>query len=186
MRQTAHQYTPIVERYVPAIARFVREQPAPTIHIRYESLVQSPEEHLARVFGFLDLENEPGAVQYGEQEPQKKGPGDPIGVHQHKRPVTSSLHKWAAELAADERKLRLARQMIDRCDPADLETWGWPRERLFDALEEVGGTAPPKPVLNSYTFQRKVMLALKKDIHERPHGKVIRKLRYYCDVLLRE
>jgi hypothetical protein len=30
------------------------------------------------------------------------------------------------------------------------------------------------------------MLALKKDIHERPHGAIVKRLRYYCDVLLRE
>jgi len=48
------------------------------------------------------------------------------------------------------------------------------------------GSPPRKPVWNSYTFQRKVMLALKKDIHQRPHGKIVKKLKYYCDVLLRE
>jgi hypothetical protein len=30
------------------------------------------------------------------------------------------------------------------------------------------------------------MLALKKDIDTRPHGKLVRKMKYYCDVLLRE
>ena len=172
---------------MPSIARFVRARPAPLVHVRYEELVQSPEAHLEQVFGFLGLTHEPGAVEYGERfEAKARGPGDPISVAKHKRPVTSSLHKWAAELASDERKLTLAKQMIDRCDPADLATWGWPRETLFDALEDVGSAAPPKPVLNRYTFQRKVMLALKKDIATRPHGALVRRIRYYCDVLLRE
>ena len=73
-----------------------------------------------------------------------------------------------------------------RLDPADLEVWGWTTQNVFAPLEEAGGQAPPKPVLNSYTFQRKVMLALRKDIRKRPHGKVVERLRYYCDVLLRE
>jgi hypothetical protein len=30
------------------------------------------------------------------------------------------------------------------------------------------------------------MLALKKDIEKRPHGKMLKKVKYYCDVLLRE
>lgn len=184
--KAAHEFNPIVERYVPAIARFVRERPAPLTHVRYEDMVQAPEAHLERIFAFLGLEHEPEAVQYGDRFSAKKGPGDPISVNQHDRPVTDSLHKWAAELALDERKLRLARQMIDRVDPADLEVWGWPPDRIFDALEAGGGTAPPKPVLNAYTVQRKVLLALKRDIHERPHGRLIKKLRYYCDVLLRE
>jgi len=185
--QTAHQFNPIVERYVPAIARFVRARKVPLIHVRYEDVVQQPEAHLERVFAFLGVENEPEAVNYGARFEQKKqGPGDPIAVGKHQRPVASSVHKWAAELSADERKLSLAKQMIDALDPADLEVWGWPRDTIFQALEDAGGVAPPKPVLNRYTFQRKVMLALKKDIQTRPHGKVIARLRYYCDVLLRE
>lgn len=185
--KAAHDYNPIVERYVPAIARFVRDRNAPLVHVKYEELVASPESHLERIFAFLGIENEPEAVDYGNRfEAKKAGPGDPIGVKQHSRPVTSSREKWAAELVNDPEKLALARRMIDPLDPADLEVWGWPRERLFDALEDAGGAAPPEPVLNWYTFQRKVMLALKKDIHERPHGQLVRKLRYYCDVLLRE
>ena len=68
----------------------------------------------------------------------------------------------------------------------DLETWGWPRDRVFDALRSVGAVEAPRPVLNAYTLQRKVMLALRKDIHERPHGALVKRLRYYCDVLLRD
>jgi hypothetical protein len=40
--------------------------------------------------------------------------------------------------------------------------------------------------MSAYTLQRKVMLALKKDIHQRPHGALLKRVRYYCDVLLRE
>jgi hypothetical protein len=43
-----------------------------------------------------------------------------------------------------------------------------------------------KTKLNSFTLQRKVMLALKKDIAQRPHGKLLKRVRYYCNVLLRE
>ncbi|MCB9591868.1 MAG: sulfotransferase [Sandaracinaceae bacterium] len=185
--EAAHRYNPVVERYVPAIARFVRERPVPLAHVQYEELVQAPEMHLERIFAYLGVDNEPEAVRYGDRfESKKKGPGDPIGVAKHSRPVTGSIEKWAVELRNDEAKLRLARTMIDRLDPADLEVWGWTTQNVFAPLEEAGGQAPPKPVLNSYTFQRKVMLALRKDIRKRPHGKVVERLRYYCDVLLRE
>jgi hypothetical protein len=30
------------------------------------------------------------------------------------------------------------------------------------------------------------MLALKKDIHNRAHGRIVKRVKYYCDVLLRE
>lgn len=184
--RAAHGFNPIIERYVPAIARFVRQRRVPLIHVRYEDVVQAPEDHLARIFAFLGVANEPEAVEYGNRFSAREGLGDPIGVSQHRRPVTASLHKWAAELREDADKLTLARGIIDSLDPADLEVWGWPRDRVFAALEGAGGVAPPKPVLNAYTLQRKVMLFLKKDIHERAHGKLVKKLRYYCDVLLRE
>ena len=184
--RTAHDFNPILERYVPAIARLLRERPVPLVHLRYEDVVSSPEEHLERVFAFLGLENQPEAVDYGQRFSAKKGPGDPISVSQHDRPVTGSVHKWAAELRDDPEKLALARRIIDSIDPDDLALFYGPREGLFDALEEAGGVAPPRPAINAYTLQRKVMLALKKDIHTRPHGRLVKRLRYYCDVLLRE
>ena len=192
----AHQFNPLLERYVPAIGKLLRERPVPLCHVKYEELVATPEAHLERVFAYMNVDNEPEAVNYGEhfesrqgqgqQGRSKKGPGDPITVNQHSRPVTDSLHKWAAELKSDPAKLRLAEQMIERLSDEDLDVWGWPRATIFDALREVGGAEPPKPVLNAYTLQRKVMLALKKDIQTRPHGKLVKRLRYYCDVLLRD
>ena len=66
-------------------------------------------------------------------------------------------------------------------------------EIILDALERcprfVSAALPLKvfpPLFNKYVFQRRVMLALKKDIAKRPHGRVVKKLKYYCDVLLRE
>lgn len=182
----AHAFNPLLERYVPAIAKLLREQPVPLAHVAYETLVAEPEREMARVFSYMGVQNEPEAVDYGTRFSGKKGPGDPITVSQHSRPVTDSLHKWAAELAKDEKKRELAERMIDRIGPEDLVTWGWPRETIFDALTKTHGTAPPKPIVNAYTLQRKVMLALKKDIHQRPHGALVKKVRYYCDVLLRE
>jgi len=182
----AHEFNPILERYVPAMGSFLRERPVPLLHVAYEEVVQDPERHLERIFAFLGLEHEPEAVEYGKRGEMKEGMGDPINVQRHDRPVTDSLEKWAEELAADDAKRELAARMIDAIDPLELATWGWPRDALFAPLEQAGGAAPPKPVLNRYTFQRRVMLALKKDIHNRPHGKLVRRIKYYCDVLLRE
>ena len=58
--------------------------------------------------------------------------------------------------------------------------------RASPLAEHTGGKAPRPPMFNSHVLQRRVMLALKKNIDTRPHGKVVRKLKYYCDVLLRE
>lgn len=182
----AHRYNPVVERYVPAMAAFLRERPVPICHVGYEELVSNPEGELERIFAFLGLENEPEAVEYGDKE-MKAGMGDPINVEKHKRPTTKSLHKWAAELVHDDRKLKLARDMIARLSDEDLETWRWPRETIFEALEEASGKKAPVPVRNDYTFQRRVMLALRKGVHVDPRGvQLVRRVRYYCDVLLRD
>lgn len=182
----AHEFNPLLERYVPAIGKLLRDRPVPLVHVAYETVVAEPERQMERVFAYMDVENEPEAVDYGTRFEGKKGPGDPITVSQHSRPVTDSLHKWAAELAKDAKKRELAERMIERIPDEDLETWGWPRARVFDALRDVNGAVAPKPAVNAYTIQRKVMLALKRDIHQRPHGALVKRIRYYCDVLLRE
>ncbi len=181
----AHAFNPILERYVPAIGAFVRERPVPLLQVAYEDLVEGPEAQLERVFAYLGLGHVPGAVEYGST-PMKKGMGDPISVDAHDRPVADSLDKWAAEVAHDADKRALAEQMIAAIDTADLEAWGWTPDTLWAPLVDASGSPAPKPARNSYTFQRRVMLALKKDIHRRPHGKLVKRVKYYCDVLLRE
>lgn len=188
--RAANQFNPVIERYVPAITRFLREKPVAIEQVSYEQLVVDPGAHLARIFGFLDLPNQPEAVNYGQRFKAKKGRGDPISVNEHDRPVSGFVDKWAGELAADAEKLAIAREMIDRLDPQDLKDWGNPREQIFDALAAHGDPAtrakPKQPLVSGFMLQRRVFLALRKDIHNRPHGRLIKKIRYYCDVLLRD
>jgi len=183
----ARKYNPVVERYVPAMAKLLRERPVPLLHVRYEDLVQDPERHLERIFAFVGLENEPEAVDYGDRfEGAKKGAGDPIGAGRHKRPNAASVNKWAAEVAGDEEKLALSIDMLSQLSDEDLEAWGSPRETLMAPLEEAGNAPAAKRIKNNYTMQRRVLLALRNNIHDRPHGKLIERVRYYCDVLLRD
>jgi len=186
--QAAHDYNPVVERYVHAMAQLLREPPKHCLHVGYEQVVTEPAEALARIFAFLDLENEPDAVNYGERfEGETQGRGDPLGVGAHGRPVATSMEKWVAELAGDADKLGLARRIVASLDPTDLALWGFDPATLFEPLDRATHTGTyAKPKLNNFTFQRRVFLALKKDIHNRPLGKVVRRVRYYCDVLLRE
>lgn len=191
----ANEFNPVVNRYVPAMARMLREPTAHVHHVGYETLVRDPVRELARMFAFLGLPDDPQAVNYGERfsgeaSGQKAGSGDPIGVGAHSRPVDSSLDKWVDELARDDDKLALARQIVAKLDPEDVKIWGYDRDELLAPLaaRKGNGTARAlkKPKLNSFILQRKVMLALKKDIEHRPHGKLLQRVRYYCNVLLRE
>lgn len=184
--QAARAFNPILERYVPAMATFLRNRPVPLLHVAYEDLVTEPAPQLERIFAYMGLEHDPDVVEYGKAGPVKKGLGDPITVHTKDRPVADSVDKWAAELVHDAGKRALAEEMIGRLDRADLEAWQWPLDALWAPVELAGGGPPPKPARNSYALQRRVMLALKKDIHNRPHGKIVKRVKYYCDVLLRE
>jgi hypothetical protein len=185
--QEAQAFNPILERYVPAMASFIRAAEVPILQVGYETLVKNPERELKRMFEFLELEHQPDAVNYKKNFKAKEGMGDPIGVKKHDRPSTESVEKWVPELLSEPAKLKLARDVVARLSDADLETWGYPRETIFAPLQGASAAPLPKPPLfNKYVFQRRVMLALKKDIAQRPHGKLVKKLKYYCDVLLRE
>ncbi|MDB4977034.1 MAG: hypothetical protein JWN48_5375 [Myxococcaceae bacterium] len=185
--RAANDFNPVLDRYVPAMAKLIREQAVPLLHVVYEDLVREPEAGMARIFEFLELENEPGAVNYGKNFKAKEGMGDPIGVKKHDRPSTESVDKWVPELLSNAGKRKLARELIERLEERDLETWGYPKESLFAPLSQGHAAELPRPpLLNKYVFQRRVMLALKKNIATRPHGAVVKRIKYYCDVLLRE
>lgn len=191
--QRAHDFNPVVERYVPAIAKFIRAHQGgsgvPMFVVRYEDLVQDPADWLRRIFEFLGVPHEDAAVEYGKHKHIKKSFGDPVTVNQHDRPVTDSKDKWAAEVRDDPAKLALAHRIIDSLDPADIAAWGYTVEELFAPVAAVNGNgkhAGTLPALSTYRLKRQLMLALKRDIHENQFGKVVKKVRYYCDVLLRD
>jgi hypothetical protein len=193
--EAANQFNPVVNRYVAAMARFLREPTVHVHHVGYERLVRDPAPQLAGIFAFLGLPDQPEAVNYGARfagdAPRgKAGSGDPIGVGAHDRPVDTSIEKWVSELQHDRRKLRLAQQIVAKLSPDDVRAWGYDPRALLAPLDSAqpNGNARShrKPGLNSFMLQRKVMLALKKDIERRPHGKLLQRVRYYCNVLLRE
>ena len=185
----ARKFNPILNRYVPAMARFLRERPVPLVRVAYEDLVQRPEDEMRRVFAFLELPFEAGTIEYGKHEHETKGLGDPLGVKQHSRPVTDSVEKWAHELAADPAKLAMVRDMIGRIDDADLETWGFPHASFFAPVEAAAnaGARPPaaSPLFDRYRLQRKMLVTLRRNIHQNTFGRVVKQVRLVCDVLLR-
>ncbi len=187
--QAAHDYNPILERYVPAIAKFLRERKAPIHHVVYEDLVRDPQRHLAEIFAFLGVPDEPAAVEYGRQQPVEKGLGDPIGVAKHSRPTTESIDKWAVEVASEPARLRLCQEMIAHLDPADLALWGHPLESLWDPVERAGSTgAKPKPKkLDRYRLERMLIVRLRRQVGRSNRlRKLLQTVRLGTDVLLRE
>ena len=187
--QVALNHNPLLARYVPALAAFLRDRPVPFVHVKYEELVRDPETHFRRICEHLDIPFEASAIAYGEaEEGPSKGLGDPTGVARHTRPVTSSVSKWAAEIAADEQTLGLVCRVIDQIDPADLEVLGYPRAKILEQLEAARGAPPParREAPLRYRLERKLLVALRRNIHHNALGRVLKRLRFALDVVLRE
>jgi hypothetical protein len=185
----AQAYNPLLERYVPALAKFLRQRPVPIYHVVYERLVADPERLLAEIFAFIGVPNEPQAVEYGRQEPSAPGLGDPIGVKQHTRPTTESVDKWALEIAASPDHLALCRDIVARLDPDDLSLWGHPLDTLWAPLEAAGaaGTAPARKALDRYRLERLLIVKLRGLVQRRPFlRRWLGTVRLGADVLLRE
>jgi len=186
--RVALDHNPLLARYVPALARMLREQPVPSVHVRYEELVRDPETHFRRVCDHLAIPFEAEAIAYGEMGDAPKGLGDPTGVARHTRPVTSSVSKWAAEIAATPETLALVSKLVDELDPADLETLGYPRAEIIEQLEAARGApvSVKREAPTRYALERKLLVALRRNIHHNRLGRVLKRLRFALDVVLRE
>jgi hypothetical protein len=187
--EVAHAWNPLLERYVPAIARFLRERPVPMLHLHYEELVREPEREMRRAAEFLGLEFEPGMVEYGgegEAPRAAAGLGDPITVARETRPTTKSVAKWASELADDPAKLAQARAILERLLDEDLEAWGHPRAEIAAQLDAaVPSVRARARAWNRYSLERRLLVRLRRNIHSNAFGRLVKRIRFACDVLLR-
>lgn len=188
--EVAVQHNPVLERYVPAIARFLRESSVSRLHVRYEDLVTNPADTLHKVCEFLELPFEEGAIHYGRHEQavvetNARGLGDPTGVDQYERPVADSLGRWADEIASDPTRLGVALAALDALDPRDLETWGYGREEIVRQVESARPGAVQRPRLTRYRLERKLLVMLRRNIHRNAFGRIVRRVRDLCDLLLR-
>ncbi|MEK7704687.1 MAG: sulfotransferase [Myxococcota bacterium] len=183
--RAAADTNPVVGPYVKAIGTFLLSREVPYVQVRYEDLVQDPEPHMRRVLDHLGLAFEPGVVEYGKHKHITKSYGDPMSVEKHQRPVQDSVDTWAQDLAARSDALAVARQIADELDDADLAAWGYPKAQLFASLTGREGQATRAKGASTYRLKRKVLLRLRQNIHHNAFGAAVKKVRYYCDVLLR-
>lgn len=185
--ESALNFNPIISRYIPAMANFLRSTETPHLHVRYEDLVSDPESTLKRISTFLEIPFEPEAVNYKKADVAGKGLGDPVGVAKHNRPVTGSIHKWAPELAADTAKFETVAKQLAQVPAEDIATFGYDPATLWEPMKEADPTAwvPAKKKMDRFQRQRRVLRWLRRDIQNRWHGPIISKIRKVCDVLLR-
>ncbi len=190
--RVAHGHNPLLERYVPAIARFLRDAPVAIHRIRYEALVRDPETHARALADFLGIGFEPAMVDYGSAADARgessRGLGDPMTVARETRATTKSVDKWAEAAAGRPDRVGMYREIVARLLDPDLETWGHPRASIEAELAgiDLGGRPAPRPALTRYTLERKLLVALRRRIRPGNRlGGLVRKLREICDVLLR-
>ncbi len=188
--EAAHAHNPIIERYVPAIARFLETSPVPYCHVRYEDLVQDPEAWMKRICDYVGLEFDPGIVDYGERggaQQSARGLGDPMTVARESRPTTASLAKWATEMTGRPDKVAQCRAILAELGDAELETWGHSRAAMcaeLDAIDLEGQPGPVKPTTR-YTLERRVLVNVRRRVGDNALGRLVRKVREACDILLR-
>ncbi len=191
--EEALRLSPVLDRYVPAIARFLRDRPVSLVHVRYEEVVQNPGVELEKICQYLGVPFEEGMIAYGESEGDTsesvtgaRGIGDPK-VGQHTRPVTGSVERWAQELASDPGARALALGVLDGLDPQDLEQWGYPKERILADLEAAEGKGTSKPQrLSRYRVERRILVQVRRLVHRSALlRRLLERIRLATDLLLR-
>ena len=190
----AHRFNPILNRYVPRIAAFLREQPVSVAHLNYETLVEEPEEAVRKLLEFLSLPFEEGIIDYGEHAHDTRGLGDPLRVDREDRPVSSSIDDWARHLCERPDKLQFVRDRLASIEDEHLAVWGYPRATVFAALDRVQREMPeaataktrlPQTEWNAFLIQRKALRHFRRLARRPLIQKSILRLREYCDILLR-
>ena len=94
--QVALDHNPLLARYVPALARMLRERPVPFVHVKYEELVREPETHFRRVCDHLGIPFEAEAIAYGEKGDAPTGLDDVTGRVWRATPVGSPRPRGAS------------------------------------------------------------------------------------------
>ncbi len=190
--RAAHSHNPLLERYVPAIARFLRTATVPIHRVSYEKMVQEPEANAQEICDFLTIDYEPGMVDYGSAPGARgasaRGLGDPTTVARESRPTTQSLSKWVGAAKGLRERTALYKEILARLADEDLEVWGYSRAEISAELSQIDldGKPAPRPRLTRYALERKLLVAVRHQIQpDNALGRMIKKLREICDVLLR-
>jgi len=130
-------------------------------------------------------------VEYGREAPASaptsRGLGDPITVAQETRPTTRSLAKWAQDLAGRPARIAQAQRILASLLDEDLASWGYAREEIERELAAIDPAAPRPSgaALTRYQLERKLLVRLRRNIHQNAFGRLVRRVRRVCDVLLR-
>jgi hypothetical protein len=190
--KVAHHHNHIVERYVPALASFVRQHGVERFHhVRYEDLVADPERELRAICEAAGMAYTSEMIDYGKKKLDAQGLGDPIGVKKDSRPNTKSVHKWAKNVAHNPERIEMLQRMLRYVNDEDLAIFGYDRESLWAPLKDVDeptalAAQGEAKKWDRYHMERRALVWLRRDIHGSRLGKILAKLKFYVDVILRD
>lgn len=184
--EVALAHNPILARYVPAIATFLRRDDVPhRVHLTYEALIADPHATLTRVCAALGVPFEPAMVQYGDAEAPAPGLGDPTTVDGESRPIDASVHRWAAEVRDDPVHRAALERMLRSVSDEDLAAWGFPRQALWTPLD-AAIARPGARKWSRHRLERAALVTARRNVHHGPLGRALRQARFALDVLLRD
>ncbi|MFA7387676.1 MAG: glycosyltransferase, partial [Thiohalobacteraceae bacterium] len=104
------------------------------IVVRYEELVDAPEQVTADLCARLGIDYRPEMIEYGRSPAPAGRFGDQAGVPLHTRPTGASRDKWVEHLRDDSRR-GFALNCLDRLGAPTLAALGYADEDLRQALE---------------------------------------------------
>ena len=102
-------------------------------------------------------------------------------------PPRSRSRSGQQDLAGRPARIAQAQRILASLLDEDLATWGYSRAELESELAAIDPAAP-RPggaALTRYRLERKLLVRLRRNIHQNAFGRLVRRVRRVCDVLLR-
>jgi len=119
------------------------------LEVRYEDLVTAPEDTVRALCEFLRIEFDAAMLNYSDTPAPVGRMNDPVGIHQHTKPSTGSLDKWA-QLGADSQLRHFALQYLEVLGDTTVNELGYDSADLRSRIEQ---TKIEKPARHVYPWK---------------------------------
>ena len=103
------------------------------ITVRYEDFVMAPEKSLEHVCSLLELNYEPGMLEYDNSAEIAGFMQDRTGIHQHSRPEKSRTESWR-DLLSDPQQLHFAQSYLLALGRETVDALGYSYDELTEAV----------------------------------------------------
>ncbi len=107
------------------------------ITIHYEQFVSQPDKNIARLCEQLDITYHDTMLDYSRTPAPKGKMNDPVGIHQHSRPSTTSIDKWK-RLSEDAQSRHFALSYLESLGPDIIEKLGYSFTKIRSEIERPG------------------------------------------------